>query len=164
MARERRIAVYAGTFDPVTRGHLDLIARGAELFDRLVVAVLVNPEKSPLFSEEERVALIAAEVGGNPLVEVRAFRGLVVDLAGEVGAGWLVRGIRAGADLDGEMPMALSNRLCGRRTVETVFLPARPELAFISSHLVREIARGRGNLKPFVTPRVEKTLRRKFKA
>src|SRR5262249_55894533 len=105
MARERRIAVYAGSFDPVTRGHLDLIARGAELFDRLVVAVLVNPEKLPLLSEDERVALISAEVRGRRGVEVRAFQGLVVDLAVEVGARWLVRGIRAGADLDGEMPM-----------------------------------------------------------
>ncbi len=160
MARERRTAVYPGSFDPVTRGHLDLIERGAELFDRLVVAVLVNPEKDPLLTEEERVALIASETSGDRRIEVRSFRGLVVDLAEDVGAGWILRGIRSGDDLAGEVPMALSNRLCGRRRVETVFLPSRPELSFVSSRLVREIARGGGNLKPFVTPRVEKLLKK----
>src|SRR5688572_8297234 len=158
MAAEKRIAVYPGSFDPITRGHLDLIRRGARLFDRLVVAVLVNPEKKPLLSEEERVELIARETRGEPRVEVRAFRGLVADLAVEVGARWLLRGVRAAADLEFELPMAHSNHLLGDPGVETVFLPARPELAFISSRLVREIARSGGDLRPFVTPAVAKQL------
>ena len=160
MARAERIAVFPGSFDPVTRGHLDVIARAAALFDRLVVAVLVNPDKRPLLPEDERVALIAKETAALGNVEVRAFRGLVVHLAEEVGAGWIVRGIRSAADAAFELPMALSNRLCGRREVETVFIPTRAEHEFISSRLVREIAKGGGDLRPFVTPAVARALRR----
>ena len=156
--RTERIAVYPGSFDPVTRGHLDLIRRGARLYDRLVVAVLVNPEKEPFLPEAERVELISREVRGESRVEVRAFRGLVAHLAAEVGAGWLLRGVRSAADLEFELPMAHSNHLLAEPGVETVFLPARPELAFISSRLVREIARSGGDLKPFVTPGVAKAL------
>jgi pantetheine-phosphate adenylyltransferase len=157
MTVEKRIAVYPGSFDPLTRGHLDLIRRGAGLFDRLVVAVLVNPEKDPFLPEADRVELIAREVRGENRVEVRAFRGLVAHLAAEVGAGWLLRGVRSAADLEFELPMAHSNHLLAEG-VETVFLPARPELAFISSRLVREIARSCGDLRPFVTPGVAKAL------
>jgi pantetheine-phosphate adenylyltransferase len=160
MARGERIALFPGSFDPVTRGHLDVIARAADLFDRLVVAVLVNPGKSPLLPEEERVALIARETAGLGNVEARAFRGLVVHLAEEVGARWIVRGLRSSEDAAFEIPMALSNRLCGRREVETVFIPTRAEYGFISSRLVREIAAGGGDLRPFVTPAVARALRR----
>ena len=156
--KTERIAVYPGSFDPVTRGHLDLIRRGARLYDRLVVAVLVNPEKEPFLPEAERVELISREVRGESRVEVRAFRGLVAHLAAEVGAGWLLRGVRSAADLEFELPMAHSNHLLAEPGVETVFLPARPELAFISSRLVREIARSAGDLRPFVTPGVAKAL------
>ncbi len=158
MTAEKRIAVYPGSFDPLTRGHLDLIRRGARLFDRLVVAVLVNPEKEPFLSEAERVELIAREVRSEPRVEVRAFGGLVAHLAAELGARWLLRGVRSAADLEFELPMAHSNHLLKEPGVETVFLPARPELAFISSRLVREIARSGGDLRPFVTPGVAKLL------
>ncbi len=157
-----RIAVFPGSFDPVTLGHLDLIARGSELFDKLLVGVLVNPEKKPLLSEEERVALIQKEVPQNRNVEVRSFRGLVVHLAEEVGARWILRGLRSGADLPWELPLALSNRLCGRDVVETVLIPSRPEFQFISSRLVREIAQHGGELHPFVTPRVARVLRKLF--
>jgi pantetheine-phosphate adenylyltransferase len=158
MTAEKRIAVYPGSFDPLTRGHLDLIRRGARLFDRLVVAVLVNPEKEPFLTEAERVELIAREVRSEPRVEVRAFGGLVAHLAAEVGARWLLRGVRSASDLEFELPMAHSNHLLEEPGVETVFLPARPELAFISSRLVREIARSGGDLRPFVTPAVAKRL------
>ncbi|MGH9360656.1 MAG: pantetheine-phosphate adenylyltransferase [Thermoanaerobaculia bacterium] len=160
MKIEQRAAVYPGSFDPVTRGHLDIIMRGSRLFDKLVVAVLENPEKTPVLAERERVDLIARAVEGNPRVEVRSFRGLVARLAAELGAGWILRGLRSEADLAAEMPMAISNRLAGGRTVETVFLPTRPELSFISSRLVRDIARHGGDLAPFVTPPVAKSLRK----
>jgi pantetheine-phosphate adenylyltransferase len=158
MTEERKIAVYPGSFDPVTRGHLDVIARGAALFDTLVVAVLVNPEKSPLLAEEERIALLAGELKGNSRVKVRSFSGLVTRLALDLGARWILRGIRSEADLAFELPMALSNRLSSGQVVETVFLPARPELAFISSRLVRDIAHFGGSLDPFVTPGVARAL------
>src|ERR1041384_5885898 len=132
MKRDQRTAIYPGTFDPFTRGHLDILERALPLFDRLVVAVLVNPEKTPLLGEEERTDLIAAEVGRRRGVEVRAFhglgtrlarelgapprgggvrasRGLGPRLAEELGAGWIVRGVRSADDLAGELPMALSN-------------------------------------------------------
>src|SRR5262245_59990766 len=163
MAAEKRIAVYPGSFDPLTRGHLDLIQRGARLVVRLVVAVLVNSAKEPLLPEAERVELVARETREESRVEVRAFHGLVAHLAAEVGARWLLRGVRAAADLEFELPMAHSNHLLGQPGVETVFLPARPELTFISSRLVREIARSGGDLKPFVTPGVVKQLKAKVR-
>jgi pantetheine-phosphate adenylyltransferase len=153
------IALYPGSFDPVTRGHLDLIARAARLFARLHVGVLENPSKAPLFSAAERVALIEAETRGLPNVEVVSFGGLAVDLAAKVGAGWIVRGLRSEADAAHELSMARSNRLCGAREIETVFIPAAAEVAFISSTLVREIAARGGKLAPFVPPAVEKALR-----
>ena len=159
---QKRIAVFPGSFDPVTRGHLDVIGRAAEIFDRLVVGVVGNPGKRPLLPAEDRVALIAREVRRLRNVEVRAFEGLAVHLAGEVGAGWIVRGLRSASDAAFELPMALSNRLCGRRRVETVLLPTRPELQFISSRLVREIAAEGGELDPFVTPSVARKLRSLF--
>ena len=158
MAEEKRIAVYPGSFDPVTRGHLDVIERGLRLFDRLVVGVVVNLDKEPLLSEEERVDLLRKELAGEPRAEVRSFRGLVVDLAAEVGARWVLRGVRAEADFSSELPMALSNRALRDPPVDTVFLPARHELAFISSRLVRDVARFGGDLKPFLTPRAAKAL------
>lgn len=161
MAAQKRIGVYPGSFDPVTRGHLDIIARGADLFDRLVVGVLANPEKAPSLSPEERVELIRGEVKDDPRVEVRPFEGLVARLCDEVGARWILRGVRSEADLTTELPMALSNRLLGK--AETVFLPARAELAFISSRLVRDIARLGGDLSPFLTPRVAREYARSFR-
>ena len=163
MAGGKRIAVYPGSFDPVTRGHLDIIQRGAGLFDRLVVGVLVNSEKEPLLDEDERVELIAGELRDQRRVEVRAFHGLVVDFAAKLQARWILRGVRSHADLAWELPMAHSNRLLRAPSIETLFLPARPELAFISSQLVREIARRGGDLRPFVTPNVAKALARRFR-
>ncbi len=164
MARRRssrggKVAVYAGSFDPVTRGHLDIIERAGELFDTLVVAVAVNPAKAGLFTPSERVDLLREELGGRSRVVVRAFEGLVVRLAAQVGARWLVRGIRTEADAAQELPMALSNRRCGGVEIETIFIPSRPELAFISSRLVRDIARWGGDLRPFVTPGVARRLK-----
>ena len=169
-----RHALYPGSFDPVTRGHLDVIVRAARLFDRVFVAVIENPSKSPLFRAAERVELlereirreigreIAGKLGKGRAVEVFSFTGLAVEAAARAGAAWIVRGVRSEADAAYELPMARSNRLCGSREIETVFIPASPEVSFISSTLVREIAARRGKLSPFVTRGVEKALRGKF--
>ncbi len=158
-ASEEKVAVYAGSFDPVTRGHLDIIERAGRIFDRMVVAVAVNPTKSALFTSSERVDLLRDELAGCPRVDVQAFEGLVVRLAAKVGARWVVRGIRSETDAAQELPMAQSNRVCGETEIETVFIPSRPELAFISSRLVRDIARWGGDLRPFVTPGVARRLK-----
>jgi pantetheine-phosphate adenylyltransferase len=160
-------AVFPGSFDPVTRGHLDLIRRAAELFPRLVVAVVANPGKSPWFSAAERVALLAAELEAlvrAGRVEVESFTGLAVQLARGSGARWIVRGLRSADDAHFELPMALSNRLAGEVEIETVFLAASAGTAFISSRLVREIALHGGKLVDFVTPGVEKALRDKARS
>jgi pantetheine-phosphate adenylyltransferase len=160
-----RKAVCPGSYDPVTWGHLDVIARAARLFDSLHVAVVANPSKSALFSLEERLALLRRELEGLDVprkLEVVSFSGLTVDLARRLGARWILRGLRSSEDAGYELPMALSNRRAGVVEVETVFLAASPETAFISSTLVREIAANRGELTAFVPPAVEKALRGKF--
>ncbi|MBI4606763.1 MAG: pantetheine-phosphate adenylyltransferase [Planctomycetes bacterium] len=157
-----RIAICPGSFDPVTRGPLDVIGRAARLFDRLHVAVIETPAPAALFTAEERVALLREELKGLSTVEVFRFDGLTVAAAAAKGAGWIVRGLRSEGDLAYELPMAHTNRLCGEREVETVFVPASPAVAFISSSLVREIAARRGKLDPLVTPRVAEALRRKL--
>jgi pantetheine-phosphate adenylyltransferase len=159
-------AIYPGSFDPVTRGHLDIARRGAALFSRLHVAVVANPAKAALFSIEERLALLRGELDeliAAGRVEVGAFSGLAVQLAGEKGARWILRGLRSSDDAAFELSMALSNRRAGVEEVETVLLPASPETSFIASRLVREIAAGGGELSAFVTPRVEKALREKLR-
>ncbi len=179
--RAERRAVYPGSFDPPTRGHLDIAERAKELFDLLYVAVLENAEKTPLFSAEERVSLLEGELSGRAGIRVVSFRGLTVDLARRLGARWIVRGIRSGAEAGREISMALSNRALSARAgseagagwdasaerpdgpIETIFFPPRPELAFIESRLVREIAAGGGDLRAFVTPAVEEALRRKVR-
>lgn len=158
----KRVAIYPGTFDPPTLGHLDVIERGARLFDTVVVAALVNSEKQPLFSLDERLRLLRGETRKLANVEVVAFEGLVTRLAQRRRAGWILRGLRGEADLAGELPMAHSNRVCGGTLIETVFLPTRPELGFVASRLVREIARGGGDLEPFVSAQVAKALRARF--
>ena len=145
-----RTAVYTGTFDPPTLGHFDLIRRAAQLVDRLVIGVATNSAKTPLFSLEQRVRLLEGEVatiGG--MVEVRPFGGLAVDFARAVGAQLIVRGLRSGADLDYETPMAAMNGVMAPE-VDTVFLVARPAFAHIASSLVKDVARGGGPVEQFV--------------
>lgn len=163
---ERR-AIYPGSFDPPTRGHLDVVERARGLFDVLYVAVLENPAKAPLFTIEERVALLEGELAGRAGVRVVSFGGLTSDLARRLGARWIVRGLRSGGEAERELALARSNRAVGGSEdlaagpLETVFLPARAEVSFIESRLVREIAAGGGDLRPFVTSKVEAALRRK---
>ncbi|MBN1443112.1 MAG: pantetheine-phosphate adenylyltransferase [Planctomycetes bacterium] len=159
---QERIALFPGSFDPVTRGHLDVIRRAARLFDRLCVGVIANPEKVSCFSAEERVELLRGETADLENVEIRAFGGLTAALAAEIGALWIVRAVRSSGDAAFELPMAWSNRRSTKADVDTLLLPASSDAAFISSRLVRQIAEGGGELGAFVTPAVEAALRRRF--
>jgi pantetheine-phosphate adenylyltransferase len=155
-----RIAVYPGSFDPITKGHEDLIHRSLGFVDRMVVAVAVNVAKQPLFSFEERVALIR-ECVPDKRVEVQSFDGLLVDFAKKVGATVIVRGLRAVSDFEYEFQMALMNRNLGPH-IETVFLVPAFDLTYLSSSLVREVARFGGDVSALVHPAVQKALKRKF--
>ncbi len=145
------VAVYPGSFDPITLGHLDVVRRAAAVFDRLVVAVLENPSKSPLLAAEERLAAIreALDEAGLDAVEVDAFRGLTVDFCRRRGARFLVRGLRGAGDLEGEMQLALNNRQLAPE-IDTVFFLTSHEHAFVSSTLVREISRFGGDVSGMV--------------
>ena len=155
-----RIAVYPGSFDPITRGHEDLIHRSLAFVDKVVVAVAVNVAKQPLFALEERVALIRQCVH-DPRVEVRSFDGLLVDFARSVGASVIVRGLRAVSDFEYEFQMALMNRNLAP-TIETVFLVPAFDLTYLSSSLVREVARFGGDVSALVHPAVQQALQQKF--
>ena len=156
-----RTAIYAGSFDPITRGHEDLIRRSLEFVDRLVVAVAVNASKQPLFTLEERSEFIAQAVK-DPRVEVRQFNGLLVDFAREVGATLVIRGLRAVSDFEYEFQMALMNRHLSP-SLETIYMVPSLEMTYISSSIVREVARYGGDLAGLVPPGVEKALRKRFK-
>ena len=158
-----KTAIYAGSFDPITRGHQDLIARSLEFVDRLVVAVATNPNKQSLFTPEERVAFIRDAVGGDARVEVRHFHGLLVDFAREVGAGMLIRGLRAVSDFEYEYQMAFMNRHLSPG-LETVFMVPSLDTMYISSSLVREVARFQGDIDDLVPPAVAAALRAKHGA
>jgi len=155
-----RLAVYPGSFDPITRGHEDLILRSLAFVDRVVVAVAVNPSKQPLFSLAERVALIRDAIR-NPAVEVQSFDGLLVEFARRLGATVLVRGLRAVSDFEYEFQMALMNRQLAPK-IETVFLVPAFDLTYLSSSLVREVARFGGDVTQLVHPSVAQALRHKF--
>jgi pantetheine-phosphate adenylyltransferase len=156
-----RTAIYAGSFDPITRGHHDLIMRSLGFVDRVIVAVATNSSKQPLFSTDERVAFIRREVGGDPRVDVRQFHGLLVDFARETGAQLLIRGLRAVSDFEYEYQMALMNRHL-MPELETVFMVPSLETTYISSSLVREVARFGGELSGLVSPDVGAALRQRF--
>jgi pantetheine-phosphate adenylyltransferase len=153
-----RTAIYAGSFDPITRGHEDLIHRSLEFVDRLIVAVATNAAKSPLFSVEERVELIRATVAGESRVEVLSFTGLLVEFAAHEKANLLIRGLRAVSDFEYEYQMALMNRHLSPR-LETVYMVPSLETTYISASLVREIARFGGDLSSLVHPAVATALR-----
>jgi pantetheine-phosphate adenylyltransferase len=153
-----RTAVYAGSFDPITRGHEDLIKRSLQFVDRIVVAVATNVSKQPLFTLEERVAFIRSAIGDDPRVDVRQFNGLLVDFARTVGASLIIRGLRAVSDFEYEFQMALMNRHLAPG-LETVFMVPSLETTYISSSLVREVARFRGDVKDLVHPDVAEALR-----
>ena len=156
-----RTAVYAGSFDPITRGHEDLIRRSLGFVDRIVVAVATNVAKQPLFTLEERVSFIRDAVGDDPRVDVRQFTGLLVDVARTVDARLIIRGLRAVSDFEYEYQMALMNRHLSP-ALETIFMVPSLETTYISSSLVREVARFHGDVSGLVHPVVERALRAKL--
>jgi pantetheine-phosphate adenylyltransferase len=158
----KNVAVYPGTFDPITLGHLDIIRRGASLFDRLIVAVAENPDKASLFSREERLAMVRRAAKGIKGVVVDSYEGLTVEYVRKHGASVILRGLRQHSDFEYEYQLALANRTISG--VETLFVMADEKTAFISSHLVREVARLGGDVSRFVPPGVAKALATKVLA
>jgi pantetheine-phosphate adenylyltransferase len=158
-----RCAVYPGSFDPITRGHEDLIRRGLVFADRIVVALTTSHAKSPLFTLAEREAIAREALGDDPRIEVRAFDGLLVDFARAIGAGIIVRGLRYVSDFEFEFQMALMNRKLAAE-IETVFLVPAFDYTYVSSSLVREVARLGGDVSSLVHPCVSAALRRKLGA
>lgn len=151
-------AVYPGTFDPFTNGHIDLVRRALRIFPRLVVAVAQNPQKSPLFTLEERLAIIREAIGGLPGVEVDTFDDLTVDYVRKKSAQVIVRGIRAVSDFEAEFAMALMNRKISEE-VETVFLMPNLSYTYLSSRLVKEVALLGGNVQDLVPPLASRLLK-----
>jgi pantetheine-phosphate adenylyltransferase len=152
-----RIAVYPGSFDPLTNGHVDIIRRGARLFDRIVVAILVNEQKTPMFSTADRVAMVREAFDAEPAVDVETFDGLLVDFAERHQACAIVRGLRAVSDFEYEFQMALMNRRLNAR-VETVFMMPAAEYSYISSRLVKEVVMLGGSVAGLVPTAVERRL------
>lgn len=159
----RTVAVYPGSFDPITNGHLDVIQRAATIFDRMIVAVARHTEKTPTFTVQERVALARAAVRNLRNVTVDGFEGLLVNYAQRTNATVVVRGLRAVSDFEFEFQMALVNRKLGPQ-IETIFLVPKDEYIFISSKVVKEIAQLGGDVSDFVPINVKKALRHKLVA
>lgn len=156
-----RVAVFPGSFDPITNAHLDVIRRGAALFDQLVIGVLTNPRKTPTFSSAERVTLIQAEVADlGASVSVEAFEGLTVDFAARHQAGFVIRGLRAISDFEAELQMAHTNRRLSSR-VDTVFLMTSLEFGYVSSTLAKEVAMLGGDVSAMVPAGVAQALRQR---
>lgn len=152
--------LFPGSFDPVTNGHLDLISRVVTMADSVVVAVAVNPDKRPLFTDDERVSLLREVCQPWPSVQVHAFRGLVVEAAHFFAADVIVRGIRNSAEFDREVQMAQMNR--AMTGIETLLLPTNPAWAFVSASLIREIARFGGEIAPYVPSHVAACLQKRI--
>ena len=156
-----RKAVYPGTFDPVTNGHIDIIDRASKQFDEVIIGVLRNSSKNPLFSEEERVKLLADAVAAYPNVTVKSFDGLSVNFVKECGAGAIIRGLRATTDFEYELQMAQMNRVLDSG-IDTMFFITNLRYAYLSSSIVKEVAMHGGDISKLVMPHVEEALRRKF--
>ncbi len=152
------VAIYPGTFDPVTNGHIDLIDRAARLFRRVLVAVAENRDKGPLFDLAERVALVRAEVREHANVEVLGFGNLLVDCALQHGATVILRGLRAVSDFEYEFQLAAMNRRLSEERIETIFMTPAEQYAFVSSSMIKEIARLGGDVSAFVPERVGRRL------
>ena len=156
-----KTALYPGTFDPVTLGHLDVFHRATQLFDKVVIAVARNEEKAPTFDASVRVELIRQNLAGTPNADVQAFDGLLIDFAKEVGAVALIRGLRAISDFEYELQMAQMNRNLDE-TVETIFLMPKEAYTFISSNLIKQVAQFGGDISKFVPENVFAALQDRF--
>lgn len=156
-----QLAIYAGSFDPPTYGHLDLVERASKLFPRVVVAVGVHPIKKPLLSAEERMSLLREIVAPYGNVEVDSFQGLLIDYGQKMGARVIVRGLRAATDFEYELQIAHANSDL-RPEIDTVFLPTRTNYGFISASLVREIASHGGDIARYAPPNVVAALKRRY--
>ncbi|OLD66492.1 MAG: pantetheine-phosphate adenylyltransferase [Acidobacteria bacterium 13_1_40CM_2_68_10] len=156
-------AVYPGTFDPITNGHLDILSRGGRMFDRIIVAILRNPEKDPLFPLDERVEILKAAVSRWSSVSVESFDGLLVDFARARGAQVIVRGLRALSDFEYEFQMTLMNQRL-EPGIQTVFMMPSEAYSYVSSRLVKEVARLGGDVSGLVPPDVVSRLKRRFAA
>jgi len=155
-----KVALYPGTFDPITNGHLDIIARALTMFDRVIVTVARNTTKTPLFTADERLELIRSVLNNDDRVEVELFDGLLIDFAMKRQVTAIVRGLRAVSDFEYEFQMALMNRKLGEK-VETVFLMPNEKYTYLNSSIIREIARFGGDVSDFVPPAVQEALVRK---
>lgn len=158
-----KIAIYPGTFDPITYGHLDIIERASRLFDKIIITVAINPSKKPLFSAKDRVFLIKesiAKITDGAILEVETFKGLIVDFARKKKASAIIRGLRAISDFEYELQMALMNRRL-EREITTVFLMPHENYTYLNSTIVKEVARLGGNISNFVPKIVESKLKRK---
>jgi len=161
--KQERVAVYPGTFDPVTYGHLDIIRRSAKQFDRLIVAVLNNSSKNPLFSVEERKALLTEVTRDIPNVEIDSFRDLLVRFMKTRQANVIIRGIRSVTDFEYELQLASTNHLLDNE-IDTMFMMTNPKYSYLSSSIVKEIAQFHGAVHELVPPVVETQLREKYKS
>ena len=157
----KRIAIYPGSFDPLTNGHLDVVQRAAKLFDRVVIAVAENDSKQPLFTLAERVALVKKAVAHLPNVQTDSFGGLLVEYAAAQKAQAIVRGLRAVSDFEFEFQLALMNRKLDEK-IETIFMMPKDTYTFLSSRIIKEIARLGGDVSSFVPPNVQVALKRKL--
>jgi len=161
MTEKKRIALYPGSFDGLTYGHIDIIKRASLLFDLLIIGVAHNPQKKPCFSVKERMEMLKKATGNLPNVEVRDFKGLTVNFARSIGARFIVRGLRAISDFEFEIQLALLNRQIDRE-IETVFLATSTEYIFLSSSAVKDVVLHNGRVTNFVPDYVENALRKKL--
>ncbi|MBI6545605.1 MAG: pantetheine-phosphate adenylyltransferase [Cyanobacteria bacterium NC_groundwater_1444_Ag_S-0.65um_54_12] len=158
-----RLAIYPGSFDPVTNGHLDILERALAIFDHVIIAVLVNPGKPGLFSLAERVSMLQSVIGEYPKVTIESFRGLTAEFAKQRGARTLIRGLRAVSDFDAELRVALVNRRLNSE-LDTIFLMTSAQNLFLSSSTVKEVAQLGGDTSSFVPAMVDRRLRERFAA
>ncbi len=157
----KHIAIYPGSFDPVTYGHLDILERGLALFDKVIVAILINPQKKALFTVDERLEMLKASLEAFPNVEIDTFKGLLIDYAVQKKAQAIIRGMRAVSDFEYEFQMALMNRKLNRK-IQTVFMMTELRWIFTSSSIIKEAARFGGEIDDMVPPIVSRRLKEKF--